>query len=501
VRQQFAGVGPGKIVAFSKALVRIKFVDLSFHLRSSFPGPTGQPLGSLNYHRNRKTIMASTLLRYKLLILIVILLFIVPQSGPADTLPIQSSARSLQGCTTFYAYDGQVALGGNNEDFNNPLTFIWFVPASPGRFGRVYFGFDDYIPQGGLNDQGVFFDALGLPYKAMPDTSQRPHFPGGDLALWDEILSRSANIQDVIDIASRWSRVAGEYSQLFYGDRHGKSVILDGDTILRKQGAFHLATNFRLVDHPNPPYPNKRYGILNTMLSQSNHYSMELFRQALDAAHAEGKNPTLYSQVYELNTGIIHLYQFHDFQHEVVLNLADELSQGPHYVTIASLFPKNDELDKWTSQRLQQQKTSNEGLINTIIKSESQDWMSGQYTLAGEADSGSVKVYLENNQLYMQKANQWPVELYPITPDTVFHLFLNGMDLTLTFQRNLWRQTTGAEGTFSFKPYNIFLSYKLVRPGVVSFNTSVVITLVSIGIVLLLLFSVLYLLRRGRNTI
>ena len=32
-------------------------------------------------------------------------------------------------------------LGGNNEDYYNPLTKVWFIPAEAGTFGRVYFGF------------------------------------------------------------------------------------------------------------------------------------------------------------------------------------------------------------------------------------------------------------------------------------------------------------------------------------------------------------------------
>ena len=48
-----------------------------------------------------------------------------------------------QGCTIFYAADDHVALAGNNEDWSNPYTYVWFVPAEPGRYGRVYFGFED----------------------------------------------------------------------------------------------------------------------------------------------------------------------------------------------------------------------------------------------------------------------------------------------------------------------------------------------------------------------
>lgn len=439
---------------------------------------------------------ASTHLRPTPLILLGILLFTTLLPGQADAFS-QPPAHPLPGCTTFYAYDGQTALGGNNEDFNNPLTLIWFIPASPGRFGRVYFGYDDYLPQGGLNDQGVFFDGLSLPYKEMPLTSQRPHFPGGDLALFDEILSRSANVQHVIDIASRWNRVAGEFAQFLYGDRFGDSVIIDGDTILRKQGAFQLATNFRLTDQPNPPYPEgeERYGTVYKMLSQADNYSIELFRQALEAAHAEGDYPTVYSQIYELSTGKIHLYQYHDFQHEVVLDLADELAKGPHVIRIASLFPKNNELDQWTAQQESRWRAGYEKLINTRIKPASQSWMSGQYLLQEKGQAQPVNIYLEKDQLYLQRPNEFPIGLYPATSDTVFHHFFNGMDLTLTFKRNLWGQTTGADGTFSFDPYEISLPYNLTRPGVLSFNSSVLITIAAVSI-LLILFGYIQFVRR-----
>lgn len=442
--------------------------------------------------------MAALRLPRLLLVLTVSSLLLNEWNGPAETWA-QSAMSPQPGCTTLYAYDGRAAWAGNNEDFNNPLTYLWFIPAGPERYGRVLFGYDDYIPQGGLNDQGLFFDGLALPYKAMPETSQRPSFPDGDMAFVDEILARSANVQEVIDIVSRWNRAGGEYAQWFFGDRFGDSVIIDGDTILRKQGAFQLATNFRLADQPNPPYPDDRYGTLQAMLAQADHYDVDLFRRALDAAHAEGDFPTLYSQIYELNTGLIHLYQFHDFQHEVVLNLADELAKGPHIVTIASLFPPNDALAQWTAQRVQQWQASTKELFTTTLEPDSQQWMSGPYVLPGQVEGGSVTVYLENGQLYMQRANQFPIQLYPVAPDAVAHRFFNGMDLTLTFSRNLWGQVTGAQGTFSFEPYNIAVPYDLARPGVVSYNTSLWITTITAGLVPVLLGGLFVWWRRRRT--
>jgi hypothetical protein len=436
----------------------------------------------------KENIMAASTHRpYACFILAASLLISTLLPGQANAFA-RPPEHSLPGCTTFYGYDGHNALAGNNEDFINPLIYAWFIPASPGRFGRVYFGYDDYLPQGGLNDQGVFFDGEGLPYKSMPVTSQRPHFPGGDLALLDEVMSHSANVQDVIDIGNRWDHPGGEYSQSFFGDRLGDSVIIDGDTVLHKQGSFQIATNFRLVDHPDPPWPEgeERYGIVSDMLSQADHYTVDLFRRALDTAHQEGYSPTLYSQVYELNTGTIHLYLYHDFEHEVVLNLAEELAKGPHIVTIQSLFPPNSDLNQWAARQVYQWKAGYEEMIEPGIPPGSQGWMTGQYDVLQEPGTGPLKIFLENDQLYMQRPNQFPIELYPAASDTVFHHFLNGFDLTITFQRNLWGQVSGAQGTFSFEPYNISLPYDLTRPGVPSYKASLWITIVVTGILLTL---------------
>jgi hypothetical protein len=50
---------------------------------------------------------------------------------------------SASACTVFFAFDGELALAGNNEDHANPETRIWFLPAEEGKHGRVYFGCDD----------------------------------------------------------------------------------------------------------------------------------------------------------------------------------------------------------------------------------------------------------------------------------------------------------------------------------------------------------------------
>ena len=70
---------------------------------------------------------ASTPLRLPRFILVAAIL-LLPALFPGQTnASAGPSARPLPGCTTFYGYDGQNALAGNNEDFINPLMYAWFL--------------------------------------------------------------------------------------------------------------------------------------------------------------------------------------------------------------------------------------------------------------------------------------------------------------------------------------------------------------------------------------
>jgi len=96
---------------------------------------------------------------------LLLALFLAAVPVPAVASPWRSGCTpSVQqhGCTVFLAANDVIALAGNNEDWRNPFTRLWFVPAGNGTFGQMYVGFDDCAPQGGMNDHGLFFDALAV---------------------------------------------------------------------------------------------------------------------------------------------------------------------------------------------------------------------------------------------------------------------------------------------------------------------------------------------------
>ena len=389
-----------------------------------------------------------------------------------------------QGCTVVYAASGDLAFGGNNEDSFNPLTRAWFIPASEGSYGWVYFGYDDQIPQGGLNDQGLFFDGLYVPYKALGASAEKPDFLGGPLAMFDEMMARSATVDEALAYFERYSRPGMEAGQFFFGDKAGNSAIVEGDAIIRKQGSYQIATNFRQSDDPGPPYFDGRYNTADELLSQAGSYSVELIRQVLDATHQEDYAQTLYSQVYDLKGGLIYLYLFHNYQNVTILNLADELAKGPHMVTLASLFPENQAFERWSLQMTDNWRVLYEYRIDPTVKPASLSRLVGEYRVEGEASASPVRITLEKEQLYLQKPNELPLELYPDSANTFFHPFYNNTELMLAFQQNLLGQVSGARAKLVYNEIEIADSYRLNKTGALSDSQVSWLTLLSVLIIL-----------------
>ncbi len=400
-----------------------------------------------------------------------------------------------QGCTVFYAASAGLALAGNNEDSFNPLTRAWFLPAAEGRYGRVYFGYDDLLPQGGLNDQGLFFDGLSVPFQALGPASQKPDFPGGPLAMIDEVMSRSATVDEALVFFDRYRRSGLETGQLFFGDRTGASAIIEGNATLRKQGSYQIATNFRQSEYPSPPFPCERYNTAGQRLSQAGRYSPELFRQILEATHQDHYAQTVYSQVYDLKQGLIYLYLFHDYDNPIVLNLADELAKGPRTVSVDSLFPTNQDYEAWSAQQTEQWRLLYDYRIDHELKPASLRSLSGQYQLESDGSALPARIYLEKDQLYLQKPNELPLELYPTSVNAVFHPFYNNSELQLTFQRNLLGQVTGAQGQLVYNGNEILHTYRLQKDGVLSGSQ---ISWLALLLLLVLLSLLVFVMRRRR---
>lgn len=126
-------------------------------------------------------------------------------------------------------------------------------------------------------------------------------------------------------------------------DKYGNSVVTefgeDDVVFIRIKGDYQVATNFYLSDTTNARWHNcYRYDVANYMLENSKDISEKLFRSICDATHAEGPGTTVLSTIHDLKTGDIYIYDFHNFDEVVKINLHDELKKGQQYYKIPEFF-------------------------------------------------------------------------------------------------------------------------------------------------------------------
>jgi len=244
----------------------------------------------------------------------------------------------LLACTGFCAVgaDGRV-LVGNNEDYDIPRTKLWFVPATPGAYGRMYVGFDDLSPQGGMNEKGLFFDGFAAPPVRAAGSADLPQYSGN---ITDAAMAQCATVDEVVRLFSGYNRSFLSDAILMFADANGDAVSIEADAIVRKTGRYFVQTNF----HQSRPQHGRdgRFLTATSMLDRAgDRISDDLARDILAATHQEGPSTTLYSNVYDLRARTMRLYLFHDYSRAVTFSLDEELKKGAHTLDIPSLFPRN----------------------------------------------------------------------------------------------------------------------------------------------------------------
>jgi hypothetical protein len=245
----------------------------------------------------------------------------------------------LFACTGFFSSKDDMMLVGNNEDWYNPFTQFWVISGNKQEYGVIYFGFDDKAPQGGMNEQGLFFDGYATPPSEVINSKNKKKFHG---FIFDKVMKECATVEEALKLISDYNLEFMRKFQIFLADKTGNSVIVEGDEIVRKNGSYQIVTNFRQSKTKSADYPCWRYAIVDWKLKENNPISIDLFRSILSDTSQRGEYPTQYSNIYDLKNGIIYLYQFRDFDHVFKIDLKEELKKGDHSYQLSSIFPEND---------------------------------------------------------------------------------------------------------------------------------------------------------------
>ena len=247
-------------------------------------------------------------------------------------------SRPLWACTGLVMQDGGRVLVGNNEDWFNPRTKIWFIQPINGRYGSIFFGFDNFWAQGGMNQKGLFFDGFALKPKPVAGAAVKPRFKGN---LIKEMMATCATVEEALALLDRYSLSFMNHFQLFIADASGDAAIVEAEAVIRKQGAYQVVTNFRQSETNPAAISCPRYLTARDMLEKCREDRMDCVRKILDATHQEEKALTLYSNIYDLNARRVYVYHFHNFQDEVVIDLEAALAGKTGVIDLPTLFPPN----------------------------------------------------------------------------------------------------------------------------------------------------------------
>lgn len=242
-------------------------------------------------------------------------------------------------CTMVMVAKGDVILAGNNEDWKNINTRMWFVPAAGDEYGRVCFGFDDGFTQGGMNDQGLFIDGNALAPTGWQADPGKTTFRGN---LMDHILAHCATVDKAAEFFGKYNHRSLARAKFPIADAFGGSIVVEwgqGELqVIKRTGRYQISTNFVQTNFKPEDYPCGRYRTAEKIFKSTEDVSVELVRSVLDATHQEGKYPTVYSYICDLNSKAVYLYNFHNFEEAYVIDLKAELKKGKKTLNIPSLF-------------------------------------------------------------------------------------------------------------------------------------------------------------------
>jgi tetratricopeptide (TPR) repeat protein len=250
-------------------------------------------------------------------------------------------------CTIAVSTDGQTVMVGNNEDYVDPRTGLWFVPATNESFGQVFWGYDRFLYpyQGGMNDQGLFIDINAIPETGWRDRPTKPNFDGDVI---EKVLTRFGTVDEAVRFFQEFDVDLG-WVKYVVVDADGNSAIIewldDEVHVIRRDGLYQISTNYLSPLEPTEP----RYQIAEKILSQPAEPSVTQMRRVLSATAYDVNEigQTLYSTICDLKRKTVNVYHFHNFEEVVIFDLLDELEKGGTEYKIPELFEIRPHYEFW----------------------------------------------------------------------------------------------------------------------------------------------------------
>lgn len=237
---------------------------------------------------------------------------------------VMNGATHANSCTIFKITQSEKTLVGNNEDWVEANAKVWFLAPAPGKHGRVLFGFDNGWAQGGMNDQGLFFDGITGEVQDWAPDSTREDYSGN---LCEMILEKAATVDDAVIYFERYNFPSLIVGTFVFVDATGSTVTISfvgGRLNVEYSSALSLARGY---------HGEKADGLLNDALG----IDVQAMENILKACRRQGEYATQYGNIYDSLGLKVHVYPSAGAVREITFDLEQELAKEDHYYDLVHL--------------------------------------------------------------------------------------------------------------------------------------------------------------------
>lgn len=245
-------------------------------------------------------------------------------------------------CTVYKITKNGKTFVGNNEDYWDANTRIWFEKGKTGEYGSMFVGLDNLVAQGGMNEKGLAFDGFSVQERQIKKKPGKLKFYP---TLFKDVMKKCLDVDDVCAMLGKYDMSPLNGGMLLYVEKSGKYLVVEADTMIMGNQETYLLSNFCPSQTPhvqdlNIPYYQKG----RKMMEQRIDTSLNYLTQLSDTMHQDfgkGFGGTLYTTIYDLTNGTVNLYFYHDYSVTVKFNLKDELNKKDRIMVIPEMFPDN----------------------------------------------------------------------------------------------------------------------------------------------------------------
>ncbi len=176
--------------------------------------------------------------------------------------------KNLTACSILYFIDSNTGkiYAVNNEDYwYNVKPYIQILPKDKKGLARLWYGWDNFA-QGGINEEGLYFDGASTPEQSIPKGYGKP-----TTNLGDDILAKCTNVTEAVTYIEN-KKIALKNGHILIGDKTGNAVVIEWvkgiKNIVTIKNNTLMVTNFLLSDTTAGNYPCYRYGAMEEAITK-----------------------------------------------------------------------------------------------------------------------------------------------------------------------------------------------------------------------------------------